>query len=119
MCAPPADQVPETKVIMLTSGRFTYDHAIRMVGARIVEVESRQQFAHELEDGAALIELLGVAVENGKLRLSEIAPMARAKGIPILVDAAAEVPQCPNPFLSRGASMEMTRSALGRAEGVP
>ena len=95
----------QTKVIMLTSGRFTYDHAIRMVGARIVEVESRQQFAHELEDGAALIALLGVAEENGKLRLSEIAPMARAKGIPILVDAAAEVPQCPNPFLSRGASM--------------
>ncbi|MCI0364441.1 MAG: aminotransferase class V-fold PLP-dependent enzyme, partial [Phycisphaerales bacterium] len=95
----------QAKVIMLTTGRFTYDHAIRMVGSRIVEVESREEFLREIEDGAVLVALLGAAEENGKLRLSDIAPIARKKGMPVLVDAAAEIPQRPNPFLSRGASM--------------
>ena len=95
----------QSKVIMLTTGRFTYDHAIRMVGARIVEVESRQELLREIDDGAALVALLGVAEETGKLRLSDIAPIACERGIPVLVDAAAEIPQRPNPFLSRGASM--------------
>ena len=95
----------QAKVIMLTSGRFTYDHAIRMVGARIVEVSSLEEFIREIDSGAALVALLAASEETGVLRLADIAPIARAKGVPILVDAAAEILACPNPFLSRGASM--------------
>ena len=95
----------QNKVIMLTTGRYTYDHAIRMTGARIVEVETREEFIREIESGAALVALLGFAEEFGKLRLDDIAPVARRLGVPILVDAAGEVLQKPNHFLSRGASM--------------
>jgi len=95
----------QNKVIMLTTGRYTYDHAIRMTGARIVEVETREQFLREIEGGAALVALLGFAEESGRLRLEEIAPIAQRLGVPILVDAAGEILQKPNHFLARGASM--------------
>jgi L-seryl-tRNA(Ser) seleniumtransferase len=95
----------QATVIMLSSGRYAYDHAIRMTGARIVEVETREQLVSVLDKGAALIALLGFAEEFGKLRLPDIAPIARQHGVPILVDAAGEILQKPNHYLSRGASM--------------
>lgn len=95
----------QAKVVMPSTGRFTYDHAIRMTGARVVEVDSLERLVQELDDGAALVALLAVADEKGAVSLQQIAPIARKRGVPILVDAAAEIPRLPNPFLSRGASM--------------
>jgi L-seryl-tRNA(Ser) seleniumtransferase len=95
----------QAKVVMPSTGRFTYDHAIRMTGARIVEVDSVERLVEELDDGAALVALLAAADEKGAVTLEQIAPIARKRGVPVLVDAAAEIPRVPNPFLSRGASM--------------
>jgi seryl-tRNA(Sec) selenium transferase len=95
----------QAKVVMPSTGRFTYDHAIRMTGARVVEVDSLERLVQELDEGAALVALLAAADEMGAVTLSQIAPVARARGVPVLVDAAAEIPRVPNPFLSRGASM--------------
>ncbi|CAN0485212.1 unnamed protein product, partial [Phaeothamnion confervicola] len=95
----------QAKVIMLSTGRYSYDHAIRMVGARIVEVGTRDALIREMEGGAALIALLGFTDETSTLPLRDIAPLARKMAIPVLVDAAGEILQNPNPFLARGASM--------------
>ena len=95
----------QAKVVMPSTGRFTYDHAIRMTGAKIVEVDSLERLEQELDEGAAMVALLAAADEKGAVTLQQIAPIARSRGVPVLVDAAAEIPRVPNPFLSRGASM--------------
>jgi L-seryl-tRNA(Ser) seleniumtransferase len=93
------------EVIMPKQSRNVYDHAIRHVGLKIVEVGSREEFHAALTDRTALIAVLGTGEAKGAVRLEEMAEASRRRAIPILVDAAAELPVVPNPYLSRGADL--------------
>ena len=95
----------KTEVIMPRQSRNEYDHAIRSVGVRIVNIDSAEEFHAALGPQTALIAVLGTAESRGKIRLEEMAQAARKAGIPVLVDAAAELPVKPNPYLSRGADL--------------
>ena len=92
------------EVIMPKQSRNVYDHAIRAVGVKIVEVNSIEDFHGALGRRTAMIAVN--ASEEGKgIRLEELAKAARQAGVPILVDAAAHYPARPNPWLSRGADL--------------
>ncbi len=93
------------EVIMTKQSRNQYDHAIRSLGVRIVEVDSREEFHAALGPRTAMIAVLGTGEPRGKIRLEEMAEAARKARVPVLVDAAAELPLVPNPFLSRGADL--------------
>ncbi len=94
------------RVVMLKTGRFTYDQAIRAVGVTIIEVETKQEMVRALEDErVAMIALLGTDEAEGRLSLEEIAKIARLRQIPILVDCASEHLVRPNPYLEAGATM--------------
>lgn len=93
------------QVISPRQSRNVYDHAIRSVGVKIVEVDSREEFYAALGKRTALVAVLGTGEARGKIRLEEIAEAAHKLGVPVLVDAAAELPLVPNPYLSRGADM--------------
>lgn len=95
----------EHRVVMLSSHRFSYDHAIRATGARIVEVGGREEMAAALEEGAAMIAVLGNREHVAEVRLAEMADLARPHGVPILVDAASERLRRPEPYLAAGASL--------------
>jgi seryl-tRNA(Sec) selenium transferase len=95
----------KSEVIMPRQSRNDYDHAYRTVGARIIEVDTAQDFQRALGERTAMIAILGTAEAQGKLRLEQIAAAARKLGIPVLVDAAAELPAKPNPYLARGADL--------------
>jgi uncharacterized pyridoxal phosphate-dependent enzyme len=101
----PSLQGLKSEVVMLRQSRNVYDHALRHAGLRIVEVESREEFHASLNDRTALIGVLGTGEAKGSVRLEEMAEAGRKLGIPILVDAAAELPVVPNPYLSRGADL--------------
>jgi L-seryl-tRNA(Ser) seleniumtransferase len=103
-------QLPDTtgmpnRVITQKGHRHVYDHAIRMVGVEIVEVESREEMAAEIDDRAAMVAFFGDATERGPVSLAETADIAHARGIPVLVDAAAERPGIPNWYLEQGADV--------------
>ena len=49
--------------------------------------------------------LAGPNADNSPLNLKAIAPIAKAKGVPILVDAAAEILTIPNVHLQNGATL--------------
>src|SRR5262249_48898826 len=51
----------KTDVIMAKQSRNDYDHAIRTVGARIVEVDTPHEFQEALGDHTAMIAVLGTA----------------------------------------------------------
>jgi L-seryl-tRNA(Ser) seleniumtransferase len=103
-------RLPNTKglkdrVIMLKGGRFTYDHAIRMVGVEILEVETYEELSEVLDDRVALVALLGTYEAESPLRLEDIAELTRPLEIPVLVDAASEHLIRPIPYLAHGATM--------------
>jgi seryl-tRNA(Sec) selenium transferase len=93
------------RVIMPKTHRFAYDQAIRMVGARIVEVETIADLDAVLTEPVAMIAVLGTHEAASPVRLEDLVARARPLGIPILIDAASEHIERPEPYLARGADM--------------
>ncbi|NKB68338.1 MAG: aminotransferase class V-fold PLP-dependent enzyme [Candidatus Latescibacteria bacterium] len=90
------------QVIVQKSHRHTYDHAVRMVGIEMVEVETRAEMEAALSERTAMLLLFGDAAERGAISVKEMAEFGQAHGIPSFVDAAAERPDAPNWYLAQG-----------------
>ncbi len=94
-----------SEVIFPEQSRNPYDHAFRSVGAKLVEIDTREQFHAALGPRTALIAVLGTGEAKGDVRLEELVEAGKKAGVPVLVDAAAELPMVPNPYLARGADL--------------
>src|SRR4029078_8483003 len=97
----------KTEVIIPRSSRNVYDHAIRNVGATIIEVNTPEELTNALNARTAMIYIMAYdESQTGQpLSLENIAIIARPHKIPILVDAAAEVLTLPNIHQQRGADV--------------
>lgn len=93
------------EVIMPRESRVVYDHAIRTLGVKIIEVNSPAELRAAISPHTAMIEVLGNYFGSARLDLKEVAPIARQAGIPVLVDAAADYLIVPNPYLALGADL--------------
>ena len=93
------------EVIMPKESRNEYDHAFRSWGARVIEVDTVEAFNAALGPRTALVAVLGTGEARGPLRLEAIAAAAHKIGVPVIVDAAAELPRRPDPYLTRGADL--------------
>jgi uncharacterized pyridoxal phosphate-dependent enzyme len=92
------------EVIMPRESRNVYDHAFRSWGTRVIEVDSVEALQAALGPRTAMVAVLGSAEARG-VRLEAIVPAARQAGVPVIVDAAAELPRRPDPYLTRGADL--------------
>lgn len=101
---PFTDGLPN-RVIMLRNQRFAYDQSIRAVGTHIIEIETIADLESALEQPIAMIAVLGTHEDASAVRLEDIIPRARARSIPVLVDAASEHIARPSPWLQRGVDM--------------
>jgi D-glucosaminate-6-phosphate ammonia-lyase len=86
----------KNEVVFQKTHRFGYDHAIRNVGVKIVEVESRQELESAVNPKTAMLFFLNSADNQGKIKRQEFAEIAKKLGIPSLIDAAADVPPAEN-----------------------
>jgi L-seryl-tRNA(Ser) seleniumtransferase len=93
------------EVIMPRESRVVYDHAVRTLGVKIIEVNSVDELRAAISPHTAMIEVLGNHFGSAKLDLKDVAPIARKAGIPILVDAAADYLIVPNPYIALGADL--------------
>ena len=94
------------EAIIPTHSRNVYDAAIRSVGLRVVEVSTPAELEAALGPRTALIYVMASPrVDESPLSVKAMAPIASAKGVPILVDAAAEILTVPNVHLQNGATL--------------
>jgi uncharacterized pyridoxal phosphate-dependent enzyme len=93
------------EVIIPRESRNAYDHAIRTLGVKIIEVDNPEELRKAIGPHTAMIELLGNHFGKADLDLKDIAPIAKERRIPILVDAAADYLIVPNPYLVLGADL--------------
>ena len=93
------------EVIMPRESRNVYDHAFRSWGTRVIEVDTVEAFHAALGPRTAMVAVLGTGEARGPLRLEAIAAAAHKVGVPVIVDAAAEIPRRPDPYLTRGADL--------------
>ena len=97
---------PRDEAIIPTHSRNVYDAALRSMGVRVVEVSTLAEFEAALGPRVAMIYILaGPNADNSPLNVKAIAPIAQARGVPILVDAAAEILTIPNVHLQNGATL--------------
>ena len=97
---------PKDEAIIPAHSRNVYDAALRAVGVRVLEVSTMAEFEASLGPRTALIYVLaGPNADNSPLSVKAMAPIAKAKGVPILVDAAAEILTIPNVHLQNGATL--------------
>jgi uncharacterized pyridoxal phosphate-dependent enzyme len=93
---------PPAEVIIHRSHRNGYDHAARQTGARLVEIgmaHSTQRW--ELEAAfspqtACVLYFAGANWEASALPLADVIAIAHERGVPVLVDAAAQIPPISN-----------------------
>ncbi len=94
------------EVIMPRYSRNVYDHAVRMLGVKIIEVDTEAQLQAAFNPKTAMVLILSSPpADSGPLGTENAARIARAKGVPLLVDAAAEFLTTPSKHLQRGATM--------------
>ncbi len=97
----------KTEVVIPKASRNTYDHAIRNIGVKIVEVNTPEELENALNARTAMIYIMAYdeSQPGQPLSLENVAKIAKPHKIPILIDAAAEVLTIPNIHLQRGADV--------------
>lgn len=94
----PAASAQGAEVVMHAAHRIPYDPAITLAGARIVQVGNvLQTFPWELEAAftdrtVAVFYVAGAHLPAGALDLATTVEIAHARGLPVIVDAAAQLP---------------------------
>lgn len=91
---PYLDRTGEKTVIMFRDQRNPYDYAVRQVGVRIVEVGPEPAELAAAIDGrtACVLYFAGAHFAAGALPVEQVVEIAHKAGVPVLVDAAAQVP---------------------------
>jgi D-glucosaminate-6-phosphate ammonia-lyase len=118
------------EVVVVRSQRNFYDHAVRAAGVRLVEVGLPDRYAGagvrdaepwEIADAISprTAAVFYVAHRFARPSLSEVVAVAHAAGVPVLVDAAAELPPQANlrRFIAEGA--DLVAFSGGKAIGGP
>lgn len=100
---PDLRDVEKNEVIMPRHSRTTYDHAIRNIGVKMVMVDTPEELQSAMSNRTAMICLM--SGRTGPLGLENVSRMAKERGIPVLVDAAAEDLTIPNVHLAAGADV--------------
>ena len=80
----------KSEVIAPRYSRNVYDHAVRMLGVKIVEAANLEEFEAAFSPRTAMVMVLACPADTGPFGLEPICRIAKKKGVPVLVDAAAE-----------------------------
>jgi L-seryl-tRNA(Ser) seleniumtransferase len=117
------NRLPDTaglkdEVVIVRSQRNFYDRAVRSVGVRLVEVGIADRFSGagvrdaepwEIADaiGGRTAAVHYVATPWSRPALAEVVRVAHAAGVPVIVDAAAQLPPASNlrRFIAEGADL--------------
>lgn len=104
-------QIPDltgikNEVIIPAYSRSAYDAACKAVGVSMIEVATLDELKAAMGPQTAMVMILaGKLSEEGPLSLKEISSFAKPLNVPVLVDAAAEGLEVPNPHLAQGADL--------------
>ncbi|MGH9592751.1 MAG: hypothetical protein ACRD5L_06645, partial [Bryobacteraceae bacterium] len=100
------DAAIRREVIIPRHSRMEYEPVVRMAGVRIVEVATPEELAAAFNECTAMVLVMSSPRSaSGPFGIEEICRAAGRRGVPVLVDAAAERLTVPNIHLARGAAL--------------
>jgi L-seryl-tRNA(Ser) seleniumtransferase len=94
---------PKDEVVIPRASRTQYDHSVRMIGVKVFEVSTLEEFQAALGPKTAMIYMkTDPRPPSDPLQLEVVTKIAKSKGVPVLADAAAEILTIPNVHLQKG-----------------
>src|SRR5439155_21029382 len=82
----------KNEVVIQKKHRYGFDHAIRNVGIRLVEVETEEDLERAINERTAMLHYLNEAQNQGQIGLEKWVEAGKRHKIPTFNDAAADVP---------------------------
>lgn len=96
----------KNEVIAPRHSRNVYDHAIRMLGVKMITVDTPAELEAAISPRTAMVMVLASpAADREPLSTETVCRIARQRNIPVIVDAAAEILTIPNKHLKAGATL--------------
>jgi L-seryl-tRNA(Ser) seleniumtransferase len=94
-------RIPDTEgmkneVIIQKAHRFGYDRAVRNVGTRFVEVETRDELERAVNPKTAMMLFLNYSDPKGQIKAAEFVELGKKHNVPTFIDCAADVPPASN-----------------------
>jgi seryl-tRNA(Sec) selenium transferase len=83
---------PKTEVIIQKAHRYPFDHQIRQTGAKLVEVETKEEMINAINPKTLCLHFLHINEDRGKVSGAEMVEIAKAHNVYSFNDAAADVP---------------------------
>src|SRR5580698_5658553 len=89
---PDVSDFPRNEVIIQKSHRYPFDHQIRQTGAKLVEVETREEMVAAINPKTVAIHFTNILSDKGKVSGPETIAIAKEHKLYTFNDAAADVP---------------------------
>jgi seryl-tRNA(Sec) selenium transferase len=89
---PDVSDFPRNEVIIQKSHRYPFDHQIRQTGAKLVEVETREEMVAAINPKTVAIHFTNILSDKGKVSGPETIAIAKEHKLFTFNDAAADVP---------------------------
>ena len=92
---------PKRECLMQTGHKIVYDHAFRTGGATLIHADTRKDVERKITEKTAMIGVLA-SVERRKnpdanlMMPEEIVKIGKKHGVPVVIDAASELPPVGN-----------------------
>lgn len=82
----------KNEVIIQKIHRYGYDHAVRAVGVKMIEVETREEMERAINPKTAMMLFFNDADPRGQVKAQEFVEIAKKHNVPTMNDAAADAP---------------------------
>jgi L-seryl-tRNA(Ser) seleniumtransferase len=106
----------KSEVIIQRSHRYSYDHAVRAVGVRMVEVETPEELERAVNAKSAMMLFFNDAEGRGKIKASDFVALGKKHKVPTFNDASADVPPVEN--LTKYATMGFDLVTFSGGKGI-
>jgi L-seryl-tRNA(Ser) seleniumtransferase len=82
----------KSEVIIQKSHRNPFDHQLRSIGIKLIEIETRDELRQAVNDRTAMMHFSNFANATGQIKVDEWLQLARQYNLPCMIDAAADTP---------------------------
>lgn len=110
---------PRREVIIQKNHRYSYDHAVRNTGIKMVEVESAKEMEEAINDRTVMTLFFNAAAQFGGFEHTigheEFVAISKKHDIPSFIDAAADVPPPENLFKYIDIGFDLVTFSGGKA----
>jgi len=111
---PDVSDFPRNEVIIQKSHRYPFDHQIRQTGAKLIEVETREEMIAAINPKTVAIHFTNILSDKGKVSGPETVAIAKEHNLYTFNDAAADVPPVERLWEYPGLGFDMVAFSGGK-----